>query len=213
MCLAIVKPAGSSISREHVIAAFAANPDGGGVAYAHNGKLSIVKGFFDAAEFADMIESLVDSIALIHFRFATHGHRNADNCHPWKVCHGKYAMIHNGVIPIPNTPAKSDSGHFADEILTPLFHKMRPQAMAARYLIERAIGASNKICLLDAEGDYVIYNEQAGHWMTDAWYSNYSYESYDETYEYAASRIIPVRAWRAGVEASGKISRVKFFKN
>lgn len=181
MCLAIVQPKGKSVPREYLLEGFCSNPHGAGFAYARKGEVHIRKGYFHADEFADAVAAEASKLsALIHFRFATHGAKGEFNCHPWELCDGRFAMIHNGILPIASTPQKSDTGHFADQVLTPALERFKsPADPALRYLVESSIGDGNKIAVLDQRGEATIYNEKQGHWHKGIWYSNHGYQSFN----------------------------------
>lgn len=179
MCLAIYKPEDSTIPMSHFKEAFDSNPHGAGFAIARNGKVEIHKGFFSYRAFRKAWgkQQAAKYPALIHFRWATHGEQTEANCHPWQL--GKYALIHNGILPCHSTDQKSDTGHFTDDILLPMIQSgVSPENIGLRWLVEKAIGTGNKILIMDETGHCTIYNEKIGHWNkeTGAWYSNHSYE-------------------------------------
>jgi hypothetical protein len=190
MCLAIYKPAGKSIPVDHLRNGFESNPHGAGFAFANDGVVSIRKGYFSFKEFLAAYNEIVsDELpVLVHFRYATHGKRNEFNCHPWPVCGGEYACIHNGIINIESSKKKSDTGHFVDLVLTPMLECVAdPATPALKFLVEETIGTGNKIVLMDGAGKVTIYNEKAGHWEQGVWYSNHGYEGYGR-YHYKRGR-------------------------
>lgn len=178
MCLAIFKPAGRMIKRAVLTEAFRANGDGAGFCYIRAGRIVIDKGHMTFRDFwrAWCAAPVQASPALVHFRWRTHGTKSADNCHPFALLHGRAAMIHNGVLGITTSGDRSDSATFADEILSPLLAANPADSRHVRYVIEHAIGYTNKIAVLFADGRHVIYNEGAGHWHRGSWFSNRSYE-------------------------------------
>jgi hypothetical protein len=100
MCLAIYKPEKVKLYRADLRRAFEANPDGAGFAYYDNSQRRVIveKGFFQFNEFWRAFQEVQrDNLkAIVHFRWATHGAVNNDNCHPYDLDDG--ALIHNGMI-------------------------------------------------------------------------------------------------------------------
>jgi len=177
MCIAIYKPHGKQLPDSHVAESFASNPDGAGFATICPKKGFIIqKGFFTLEEFERAFRPYALRPALVHFRIATSGGVNPQMCHPFSLCGGKYAMIHNGIIDIKAHKGKSDTATFADAVLTPLLERGIPHTdPALRYLVETSIGKWNKILIMDTRGKVAYFNEQSGHYTDGIWYSNESY--------------------------------------
>lgn len=188
MCLAIYKPADKKITREHLENGFQKNTDGCGIAFSENGKLTIIKGLFTFDKFYEEYTAREHLPMLIHFRWATHGGTNQLNCHPFDMCDGKYAVIHNGVISIKTTIAElSDTGNFVRLVLEPMFengiepfqatpeNKYAPYG-ALKFLIEQTIGKNNKIVVMDGDGRVSFFNEDGGAWDGGVWFSNTGYK-------------------------------------
>jgi glutamine amidotransferase len=179
MCLAIYKPASTKPDKEAYRNGFENNTHGAGFAAAVNGGLVIGKGFFKFKEFWRAFKPYADCPALIHFRLATHGKKDTDNCHPFSIT-DNLAMIHNGVLPIctKDDETKSDTWHFVEKILKPL-HELDPefyQHQAISFLGRCAISGS-KFVFLRSDGDFGIWNEEDGKWESDGhWYSNSGYQ-------------------------------------
>lgn len=180
MCLAIFSPKGVQVSKDSLDKGFDNNPHGAGFAYAKGDKLHLHKGFFKFDEFWEAYEPFANQAAVIHFRWATHGNTDDKNCHPFEICEGQFAVVHNGVIDIDRSNDKqmSDTFHFSDLVLTPVLQKMEFDNPAVKYLIEEAIGSFNKLVLLRKDGKHVIYNEKKGEWHKGAWFSNGGYKTY-----------------------------------
>lgn len=174
MCIAIAKPKGKTITKERLETCFKNNPDGCGFAYINGGNLYIEK----FMEFEDFYKSYSthehDSNMLIHFRIATHGGVNLENCHPFKL-NDRMALIHNGVLTgYGDRNSKSDTRDFIDKILSKISWKMWKNE-AFRTLVGEAIGSS-KFGVLDISGDMFIINKELGVVDDDVWYSNSSYK-------------------------------------
>ena len=177
MCLAIYKPKGVEIPKKNLKRGFEENDHGCGFAYAIHGRIEIAKGFKSFGEFWDSVKPLQPRYPmLIHFRLATHGDRTPANMHPFSVCKGKFAVIHNGIINIKTEGNKSDTATFCSQVLEPMYRKHYMDDSGLKYLIETSIGSGNKIAVLRCDGRHMIYNESSGHWHKGAWYSNDSYK-------------------------------------
>lgn len=177
MCIAIHKPKGVTIPIAHLKESFASNPDGAGFAALHHKHGFVIsKGFFTLEEFSRAYEPFENSPALVHFRIATSGGVSSEMCHPFPLCGGKYAMIHNGVLDIKPHKGKSDTATFADSVLTPLLDAGVPHTCPSfKFLVESAIGNWNKILIMDRAGKVAYFNEDKGHRLNKVWYSNDTY--------------------------------------
>jgi glutamine amidotransferase len=177
MCLAIYKPSKVKPDWDALEEGFKSNAHGAGFAVAVDGSIQVHKGFFNFDDFARAYMPLEDKQALIHFRWATHGARDAEMCHPFSVT-DETAMIHNGILNIStdDDKTKSDTWHYVEYILKPLAERDRDfySDNSIRFLGESAISGS-KFCFLRADGDWQIWNSEDGHWGGDTWYSNRSY--------------------------------------
>lgn len=178
MCIAILKTKGNPISDEVLKTCSNNNPDGCGFAYVDDGVIRIFK-TLDFNEFLIEYKKVEDkSNMLLHFRIATHGKVNVNNCHPFKLNH-RMALIHNGIISGYGDSKSKDDGltdtqDFINKTIGNIGWKNWKNP-AFRELVGKAIGYS-KFCILDVSGDYTIINESAGYWVDGNWYSNKSYE-------------------------------------
>lgn len=116
MCIAIYKPKNIELpSMETLKVCFSNNPHGAGFVTDILGSypgISVFKGYFTFEDFYKKFIQNVkkEHVCLIHFRYATHGIKNKENCHPFVFYKydkkDKYhehtpsfsALIHNGVI-------------------------------------------------------------------------------------------------------------------
>lgn len=175
MCLAIYKPAGKNVPEDHLEEGFQSNRDGAGFAYVENGIVRYMKGFFDYKTFLENYKERVkdEYPAVIHFRWATVGEKNTDNCHPFEAGNGG-VLVHNGPqIQKLGDEVNSDSRVFAERIIQP----MTPEVITtAKEVLEGYLGY-NKVVLLYAD-QVIILNEDAGVWDDGIWYSNDGYRSW-----------------------------------
>ena len=190
MCIAILKKPNGLINKTELETCFKNNPDMCGFAFAHQGKVHICKGYNNFEEFYsdyNKVASLNDRHILIHFRIATSGGINVDNCHPFYVHENKMALIHNGVISgmgatkVDNS--KNDTRIFIEKYLTPFSSKMWYRK-EFRDLISQAIGSYNKFVVLNHKDEAFIINEDVGHWECNCWLSNSSYKTVKVKKEY-----------------------------
>lgn len=186
MCIAIYKPADQVIDHDTLRRSYEANPDGCGMAYLTDDGIEIETTmdfdvFYEGYEQA--LREYPDSPFLIHFRIATHGSVNEDNCHPFFIESHEEEMLrvfmHNGTIaPLADkcskTSGASDTVVFGLEILEhlPMGWDDNP---AIKKLIEHYIGWS-KIVVMDEFGAVTIFNEHKGVWDGGIWYSNTTYK-------------------------------------
>jgi glutamine amidotransferase len=177
MCLAIYKPKGAVISPENLQSGFYSNCSGSGFMFAERGQVKVVKGLMSFKELHNHITDVgqKEHAMGIHFRAATHGPVNDANCHPFSMCDGKYAMIHNGIfrVPIRRTDL-SDTGNFCIQVLEPAIQN--GSYKNRREMKNHPQWGWGAVVLFNGDGEVVIYNEEMGHWNGDVWYSNHAYE-------------------------------------
>jgi len=177
MCLAIYKPADTEIPEEYLRNGYSNHSDGAGLAWAVDGVLHLKKGIFDVEEVIKQYRLVKQYPCLIHFRKATHGKINEDNCHPFLFNDNKLALVHNGILPIKcNIDGLSDTFHFVKLVLEPMVrgYNIPINDGALNYLITTSIG-TDKIAIMDGTGKTYIFNEGKGEWKDGVWYSNSSF--------------------------------------
>lgn len=178
MCLAVYKPSGTLPDWEAYAEGFRSNSHGAGFAAVDGGSVHIHKGFFSFDAFREAFQPFANLQAAVHFRLATHGNKDKDNCHPFLVTDG-LSLIHNGILEIAcnQDKSKSDTWHYATLVLQPMAERdpdffLRPEVV---FMGGSAIRGS-KFVFLRADGEFSIWNEDSGHWHADCWWSNRSYE-------------------------------------
>lgn len=181
MCLAIHKPKGFVVPKDYLRAGFYSNCSGSGFMYHDNGKLNVVKGLFSFREFYEQVETAgqENHDMSFHFRAATHGPVSDENCHPYAMCDGKFAMLHNGIFRVPmKLQNLSDSGNFAHFILEPAIKNGSYKDI--KKIHDHPLWGWGAVVLMSANGEVIIYNEEMGGWDDGVWYSNgaYKYGSY-----------------------------------
>ena len=197
MCVALIKNKNVDLPNEDILKiCFKNNPDGAGFAYCRNGNIIIRKGFFTFDGFykALMNENIKkEESALIHFRVATHGKINIENCHPFPITdkfskmtnpfseNNTSVMVHNGKLNINITSSiYSDSMHFAKTLFE--FDRQNNKSFID-YIIRPTSKnkRGNRIGILNIDGTTEKYGVG---WIEDngIFYSNDSYKE-NSTYK------------------------------
>lgn len=132
MCVIAIKPNNVKISKHTVSLMYAANPHGAGFGIVRGDHTFISKGYFSVEELWKDINKLQKEELVIHFRWATHGSKTAEMCHPFVVvtdetdatqCQGEIidpVFFHNGVINGYGNKTISDTCDFAMNVLARL---------------------------------------------------------------------------------------------
>jgi glucosamine--fructose-6-phosphate aminotransferase (isomerizing) len=72
--------------------------DSCGIAIANEGEIRLVKDVGRITELEEKLPSINGNAGIGHTRWATHGAPSKINSHPHLDCHGKIAVVHNGII-------------------------------------------------------------------------------------------------------------------
>jgi len=173
MCFLIASPEGKIPKQKYLKRAEIDNSDGWGIAYKNTDKNSITihKGI-NPGGWRKYLYATKGQPYILHFRFATSGDIDTKNCHPF-VCNGIGVLAHNGIINIKLTdPSKSDTWHFTKELENDVRkNKLDISDKETIKFLEMYVGSSNKISIMQYNGNIIILNQQAGHWKKGIWYS------------------------------------------
>lgn len=160
------------------------NPDGFGFAIS-TGKRILTGHGMNFDQVADQFTELRKSNpghAMFHFRWATHGSTNINNCHPFFLGDSRLSVVgHNGILPVkmPTGDVRSDTKVFAQDIM-PAVGGITALDDDEYFKKLEAWAKGSKLVFLtvddDAKYDFYILNESDGHWDKDMWWSNHSYE-------------------------------------
>jgi len=186
MCLLVVSSPNSTPRKKDLDNASCNNPHGFGYAVIAGDKIITGKGMNAKKvikEFLEVRKQYPNSYAMYHARFATHGVKNEDNCHPFKVGGSDLTYLaHNGILDVHIEPAdkRSDTRIFAEDIL-PSMGGITALDNPNLYSIIQKWSSGNKIAVFtldpNAEYDCYIINEDLGHWDNEGnWWSNEGYK-------------------------------------
>lgn len=179
MCIAIRKPASAHIPRATLERCFDANSHGAGFAVLTEEGILVRKGFMDFRSFWKAWKPFAHHFALLHFRIATCGPRNASGTHPWSIEAGgfQYAVIHNGHLTGLGDAVRSDTQEFVEDVLRPILDATPdlPFEDAGHQKLCRVIGPYNKLVILRNDGRVAIINKRRGVTDRGVWYSNTSF--------------------------------------
>jgi len=117
--------------------------DSAGICLAQNHRLAVIKRKGKIAELESVAElnAITARIGIAHTRWATHGAPNEINAHPHLSCHGKIAIVHNGIIENYHSlkaMLEKEGHHFVSEtdseVLAHLIEKFYRSDLAAAVL-------------------------------------------------------------------------------
>lgn len=186
MCLLIVCEPNSTPKATDLHAGACSNPHGFGFAI-HAGDRIISERSMSAkksiARFLELREQYPDGYAMWHARYATHGVKNEQNCHPFKVGGDERTYLaHNGVldISIGKSDKRSDTRVFAEDTL-PRIGGVSALDDDNVWIMAETWAKGSKIAILtvDPAAQHPMYllNESAGSWDNEGiWWSNQSHK-------------------------------------
>lgn len=192
MCQIIYLPKGKPLDVDKARDSLASNPHGIGMARIDKAKNCVRYTKGTDIAFNEVIAYCAEHKAedrAIHFRFATHGRKDNQNCHPF--VEREAIIMHNGIISGFGNDAKSDTAEFVERILSAMPERWYRQAPLVA-LVDKAIN-SDKLLIMAPSG-VVLIGEDRGEWIEGLWYSSphylrgwysgYIFEDYDaEHYE------------------------------
>ena len=187
MCVAIVKPIGINLpDRKRLKICFDNNPHGIGFGIGTPSNINAYKAVYKFNDFDDFYYKLVSltfeksDIVFIHFRYATHGGINLNNCHPFyisdnqeSIIQDKPILMHNGVFQLGKLkPNKSDTFTLVEKMY-------KENIELDNDLITKS---NNKVAIMYDKCKYRLY----GNWIQaddGCIYSNGSYRKSLEEYK------------------------------
>ena len=204
MCIIATYPAGVRPTKQEIINMIERNPDGVGIAWAHDLRVHVLKGLADEVAVSEIISEIIptDAPILFHARIATSGGISAGVCHPYPVTAKPAKMretfatyrvpviAHNGILhdfaPEKTMRNINDSMLFNARVIYPLYHSRLAQRDRDN-IITSAIGYGNKIAILEPCGIIRHYGRGWTKTPAGARYSSESYKKYTpQKYSYNA---------------------------
>jgi hypothetical protein len=175
MCIAIWNPASApDIKRDTMLCCRDENPHGMGMAWVEDSRVRVVKQMGRFRKFYKRYISVRKKgyDVMLHFRIATSGVTDINNCHPFIVKERGIVACHNGILPMLGNKEVSDTRQFLDILADLPFDWWKSSSITP--LLQLATHGS-KFIFLRADGDVWLLNEQFGHWFEGTWWSNTSY--------------------------------------
>jgi glutamine amidotransferase len=186
MCLLAVCEPNSTPKRKELECASCNNPHGFGYAIVADGEIITGRGMSAkkiVSEFLSLRKQYPSGYAMFHARYATHGVKNEDNCHPFKVGGSTQTYLaHNGIldVEIHATDKRSDTRVFAEDVLPAMGGVASlDNDNVWKILSKWATGSKIAVLTLDPSAKDVCYiiNESSGHWDNNGiWWSNSTYK-------------------------------------
>lgn len=198
MCLLVVCKPNAIPKREELTEGACANPHGYGFAMIIDGKIfryRTMSARKAVGKFIHMRQQYPQGYAIWHARYATHGVKNEDNCHPFQVGDDADTVLaHNGVLDtfIGKDDKRSDTRIFAEDTLPKLGGVCALEDENLYRMIEGwASGSKIAVLTTNPNAQYQLYliNEKLGTWDDNGvWWSNSSYKrsTYTTTTYYKA---------------------------
>jgi hypothetical protein len=185
MCLLIVCEPNSTPKATDLHAGACSNPHGFGFAI-HVGDRVISERSMSAKKsikrFLELRKQYPTGYAMWHARYATHGVKNEQNCHPFIVGGDERTYLaHNGVldVAIPANDRRSDTRVFAEDTLPKLGGVSALDDETIWNMVSKwASGSKIAVLTADPSAQYPVYivNENLGKWDEDGiWWSNQSH--------------------------------------
>lgn len=186
MCLLVVCEPNSTPNAVDLHAGACSNPHGFGFAI-HAGDKIISERSMSAkksiARFLELRAQYPEGYAMWHARYATHGVKNEQNCHPFKVGNDERTYLaHNGVldISIGKSDKRSDTRVFAEDTL-PKIGGVSALDDDNVWIMAETWAKGSKIAIItcDPAAQHPMYllNESAGSWDNEGiWWSNQSHK-------------------------------------
>ena len=173
MCLLVVCKPNSTPSRQDLHNGACSNPHGYGFAIVADGRIITERSMSakkSIRRFLQLREQYPNGYAVWHARYATHGVKNEQNCHPFQVGDDPQTYLaHNGVLDtfIADGDKRSDTRVFAEDTLPKLGGVSALNDENIYRMIESwATGSKIAVLSVNPVAEYQLYliNEKSGTW-------------------------------------------------
>lgn len=175
MCCIIHRMKGSrKISDDNLKKVIKKNPDGWGIAYLDDDGIIQVEKSMDMTLAFDKVKEIEsqDREFLFHARWATHGEKNTQNCHPYDIHDG--VMFHNGKMELNGWKKHmSDTWHLSQKI-TKFLRKNQPLDHLILKKYKDLINES-RLAFMFNDGSIVKYGKW--HEIDDCFYSKLDWQN------------------------------------
>lgn len=173
MCQLVYKPAGENWDSTLLHQSYAANPHGVGLAFSKGKDLRVKKGLLKWKDIEKCLREVPrQSMAIVHFRLASQGEVNEQNCHPFylgKNPDGLPAVLaHNGHVSGFGNDKISDTRELTDTVIGPLW---RASGIGRIPKLLGALSVTSRFVILTPISATIL-NEELGEWKKGCWYSN-----------------------------------------
>lgn len=186
MCLLVVCSPNSTPNRDELHAGACNNPHGFGFAIVAGDKIISERGMSARKvidRFLELRKQYPEGYAMWHARYATHGVKNEQNCHPFQVGGSDLTYLaHNGIldVPIPHGDKRSDTRILAEDTLPRIGGVSALDDDVVWTMVSRwASGSKIAILTLDPSAKETMYlvNESLGSWDNEGvWWSNQNHK-------------------------------------
>jgi len=206
MCLLVVCEPNSTPKASDLHAGACSNPHGFGFAIVADGQIISERSMSakkSIARFIELREQYPSGYAMWHARYATHGVKNEQNCHPFMVGGSDLTYLaHNGMldVSIEHGDRRSDTRVFAEDVLPKIGGVSALDDDTIWTMISKW-ASGNKIAVLtldpSAKHGFYLINENLGTWDDEGvWWSNASHKRTTTKSYYTAPLSVPIGSVR-----------------
>ena len=176
MCVIIEKPEHARISKTILRNSYKTNKHGFGLMYAENGRVHVIKGILPFATTLYLLRKHQNKAYVAHYRYATAGLTNDDNCHPFQVLDKKVHgmdlwLVHNGTLDYEPVDGASDTVQFVKDLRSRIEDGLDILNNEVQLKLANEIAPSKMVMLTDS-GKIITLNAHLGVEINNIWYSN-----------------------------------------